>query len=100
LAGHFHDTRGTSLANILKAYQVGIRVFDTSLGGLGGCPYAPGSAGNVSTEDVVYMLHGMGFKTGISLEKYIETNRWFSGTMQKDLPSKVSKAGLPKARLS
>lgn len=100
LAGHFHDTRGTSLANILKAYQVGIRVFDTSLGGLGGCPYAPGSAGNVSTEDVVYMLHGMGFKTGISLEKYIETNRWFSGTMKKDLPSKVSKAGLPKARLS
>lgn len=96
LAGHFHDTRGTSLANILAAYQLGIKVFDTSLGGLGGCPYAPGSAGNVATEDVVYMFHGMNVETGINLSKYIEINRWFSDSTKKNLSSKVSKAGLPK----
>lgn len=96
LAGHFHDTRGTALANILTAYQVGIKVFDTSLGGLGGCPYAPGSAGNVATEDVVYMFHGMNVETGLDLSKYIEINHWFSQDRKKALLSKVSKAGLPK----
>lgn len=98
LAGHFHDTRGTSLANILTAYNLGIHTFDSSLGGLGGCPYAPGSAGNVSTEDVVYMFHGMGIKTGIQLEKMIELNAWVSAQMNKQLPSKVGKAGLPRQK--
>lgn len=95
LAAHFHDTRGTAVANILRAYEVGITIFDSSLGGLGGCPYAPGSAGNVATEDVVYMFEKMGIKTGIDLGKYIEINRWMSVQMHKELSSKVSKAGLP-----
>lgn len=94
LAGHFHDTRGTALANILMAFENGIKVFDTSLGGLGGCPYAPGSAGNVSTEDVVYMFQGMNVETGVNLQKYIELNHWMASEMQKELPSKVGKAGL------
>lgn len=95
LAGHFHDTRGSALANILRAYEIGIRVFDSSVGGLGGCPYAPGSAGNVATEDVVYMFEGMKIKTGLDLGRYIETSRWLSAQMSKELPSKLSKAGLP-----
>lgn len=94
LAGHFHDTRGTALANILRAYDVGVRIFDSSLGGLGGCPYAPGASGNVATEDVLYMFDGMGVKTGINLEKMIQTNQWFSEIMDKKLPSKMAKAGL------
>jgi hydroxymethylglutaryl-CoA lyase len=97
IAGHFHDTRGTALANILMAYQMGVRVFDSSLGGLGGCPYAPGSAGNVATEDVVYMFQRMGVETGLDLNQYIETDRWMSTQMKKELSSKVARAGLPKA---
>lgn len=93
LAGHFHDTRGTSLANIQAALSLGVRVFDASMGGLGGCPYAPGSAGNVATEDVVYMLHGMGFSTGIDIDSYVEINRWLSRSLNKDLPGKVGRAG-------
>ncbi len=96
LAGHFHDTRGTAVANILRAYEVGVRVFDSSLGGLGGCPYAPGSAGNVATEDVVYMFERMNVKTGLKLDVYIETDRWMASQMKKELSSKVAKAGLPK----
>ncbi len=96
IAGHFHDTRGTALANILKSAQMGIQVFDTSIGGLGGCPYAPGSAGNVSSEDVIYMFEKMGVSTGIDLAKYIAINKWFSEKMGKEFNSKVSKAGLPK----
>lgn len=96
IAGHFHDTRGTALANILEAYQLGLRVFDSSLGGLGGCPYAPGSAGNVATEDVLYMFQRMGIETGLDLSQYIEINHWMSQQMQKELGSKVSRAGLPK----
>ncbi len=96
LAGHFHDTRGQALANILAAYDEGIKIFDTSLGGLGGCPYAPGSTGNVATEDVVYMFEGMGVSTGINLEKLIALNEQVAGMMGKKLPSKVSKAGLLK----
>jgi len=97
LAGHFHDTRGTSLANILRAYEVGVRVFDASLGGLGGCPYAPGSAGNVATEDVVYMFQRMNVQTGLDLKAYIEIDHWMGLQMKKELSSKVAKAGLPKA---
>lgn len=93
LAGHFHDTRGQALANILAAYKLGINVFDTSLGGLGGCPYAPGATGNVATEDVVYMFHGMGVKTGLNLDKLIEINPWMAEKIQHPLPSKVGKVG-------
>jgi isopropylmalate/homocitrate/citramalate synthase len=71
LAVHFHDTRGTALANVLMALQLGISTIDSSAGGLGGCPYAPGAAGNLATEDLLYMLHGMGISTGVNLEKVV-----------------------------
>jgi hydroxymethylglutaryl-CoA lyase len=92
LAGHFHDTRGQAVANVLRAYQMGLRVFDTSIGGLGGCPYAPGATGNVATEDVVYLFNGMAVETGIDLSKLIAVNSWLATTMQKTLPSKVALA--------
>lgn len=72
MALHFHDTRGTALANVLAGLQCGISIFDASIGGLGGCPYAPGAAGNLATEDLVYMLNGMGIKTGVDLERLID----------------------------
>jgi isopropylmalate/homocitrate/citramalate synthase len=72
LALHFHDTRGTALANVLTGLQLGITTFDASAGGLGGCPYAPGAAGNLATEDLLYMLHGLGIETGVDLEKVVE----------------------------
>lgn len=93
LAGHFHDTRGQALANILAAYKQGVTVFDTSLGGLGGCPYAPGATGNVATEDIVYMFQGMGIRTGLNLEKLIALNPWAADKIQHPLPSKVGKVG-------
>lgn len=93
LAGHFHDTRGQALANILAAHSVGISTFDSSIGGLGGCPYAPGAAGNVATEDVVYMFDGMKLKTGINLDELIATNRWLQPLINHELPSKVGKVG-------
>ena len=96
LAGHFHDTRGTALANILSAYEVGVRTFDSSIGGLGGCPYAPGAAGNVATEDVVYMFDGMKVKTGLSLKKLIDTHHWLQPMMDHQLSSKVGRVGLLK----
>lgn len=98
IAMHFHDTRGTALANILESLKHGVKTFDSSIGGLGGCPYAPGAQGNVSTEDVIYMLHGMGLKTGVSLEKLIQVNGWLSEKMGKQLVSRVGKAGLPKIK--
>ena len=75
IALHMHDTRGTALANILVGLELGIRDFDASIGGMGGCPYAPGAAGNVATEDLVYMLHGMGIETGIDLDRLVEAGR-------------------------
>jgi isopropylmalate/homocitrate/citramalate synthase len=78
LALHFHDTRGTALANVLAGLHLGISTFDSSAGGLGGCPYAPGAAGNLATEDLVYMLHGMGIETGISLEGVVDASRFVS----------------------
>lgn len=96
IAMHFHDTRGTALANILESLKAGVTAFDSSLGGLGGCPYAPGAQGNVSTEDVVYMLHGMKLKTGVNIQKLFEINEWMSQQMEKKLPSKVGSAHLPK----
>jgi hydroxymethylglutaryl-CoA lyase len=85
LAMHFHDTRGTALANIYQSLQDGITAFDSSLGGLGGCPYAPGAAGNVATEDVVYMLHGMGYKTGYDLIQLKQIRHWISEKVGRKL---------------
>lgn len=96
IAMHFHDTRGVALANILASLEMGIHTFDASLGGLGGCPYAEGASGNVATEDVVYMLEGMGYKTGVHLESLIKTNHWLEKMIGHPLPSRVSKAGLIK----
>ena len=75
IALHFHDTRGTALANVTEGLREGVRTFDASAGGLGGCPYAPGAAGNVATEDLLYLLHGMGYETGVDLSKVVEATR-------------------------
>jgi len=96
IAMHFHDTRGTALANALKAYEMGVRTFDASVGGLGGCPYAPGAAGNVGTEDLVYMFEGMGINTGIDLPQLRRTKDWISKKVGRELPSRVSRVGLPR----
>jgi hydroxymethylglutaryl-CoA lyase len=94
LAVHFHDTRGTALANITVSLQLGIRTVDSAVGGLGGCPYAPGASGNVATEDVVYMLHGMGVQTGVDLDKLVGISERLSGQLARELPSKYLKAHL------
>ena len=78
LAVHFHDTRGTALANVLMALQMGISIIDSSAGGLGGCPYAPGAAGNLATEDLLYMLHGMDIRTGVDLDKVVAATRFIA----------------------
>lgn len=78
LGVHFHDTRGTALANVLVALQMGVSTIDSSAGGLGGCPYAPGAAGNLATEDLLYMLHGMGISTGVSLEQVVAATNFIS----------------------
>lgn len=90
---HFHNTRGTGLANVWAAIGAGVRTIDASIGGLGGCPFAPGAAGNVATEDVAYMLERAGIATGLDLDALIETNRWLAGVMDKQLPAMVGKAG-------
>jgi hydroxymethylglutaryl-CoA lyase len=94
LAVHFHDTRGTALANITVALQLGVRTVDSAIGGLGGCPYAPGASGNVATEDVVYMLQGMGVKTGVDLDKLVAISARLGGQLGRELPSKYLKAHL------
>jgi hydroxymethylglutaryl-CoA lyase len=96
IAGHFHDTQGTALANCLVALQMGITTIDAAAGGLGGCPYAPGASGNLATEDVVAMLHSMGVKTGIDLDKLTEASRTASTFVGHELPSKYLKAHLGK----
>lgn len=90
---HFHNTRNTGVANVWAAVMAGARTIDASLGGLGGCPFAPGAAGNVPTEDVVYMLERSGISTGLDLEKLIGSAGWFSEIMEKPLPGMVSRAG-------
>jgi hydroxymethylglutaryl-CoA lyase len=92
VAVHFHDTRGTALANILISVEMGITTVDSALGGLGGCPYAPGASGNVATEDVVYMLEGMGVRTGIDLDKLVEVSRLVSTLVGHEMPSKYYRA--------
>lgn len=93
LALHFHDTRGAGLANILAALQEGVTIFDGSIGGLGGCPYAPGASGNIATEDLVNMLEQMGIETGIDLQKLIDCARYAREIIQRDLPSHLLSAG-------
>ena len=92
LAGHYHDTYGQALANIYASYEAGVRTFDASVAGLGGCPYAPGASGNVATEDVVYMLHGLGVETGIDLARLVAIGRWICGVLGREPSSKVNKA--------
>ena len=89
LAMHFHDTRGTALANVTAALQQGIATFDSSSGGLGGCPYAPGASGNLATEDLLYLVHGMGIETGVDLHKVREATQYISGALGRTPTSKV-----------
>lgn len=92
LAVHFHDTYGQALANIYAALELGIAIIDSSVAGLGGCPYATGATGNVATEDVLYMLEGMDIKTGVDLKKMITVGRWISTQLKRESRSKVSRA--------
>ena len=89
LALHMHDTRGTALANVVEGLREGIRVFDASAGGLGGCPYAPGAAGNLSTEDLLYLLHGMGYETGVDLPRVAEATRALAESIGRTPVSRV-----------
>lgn len=90
---HFHDTRNTGIANAVASIESGATVLDASVGGTGGCPFAPRATGNISTEDLVYTLHGMGYETGINLTKLIEVAAWLSKQLGKELPGQVYKAG-------
>src|SRR5207344_2820508 len=92
VALHFHDTRGTALVNVLAGLLGGVRTFDSSAGGLGGCPYAPGAAGNVATEDLVYLLQGMGYETGIDLGKVAAATRTLAGAIGRRPVSRVWQA--------
>ena len=92
LAGHYHDTYGQALANIYASLELGVRTFDASVAGLGGCPYAAGASGNVATEDVVYMLHGLGMDTGVDLDKLVEIGRWICAVLRREPSSKVNRA--------
>ncbi|MEN9712175.1 MAG: hypothetical protein RLY90_436 [Pseudomonadota bacterium] len=96
VSGHFHDTYGQALANTLAALQLGVWQFDTSVAGLGGCPYAKGATGNVATEDVVYMLHGMGIETGIDLDQLIDAGVFISQALGRKTQSRVATAVLNK----
>lgn len=93
LRAHFHNTRGTGVANAWAAYRAGAEVLDSSLGGLGGCPFAPNATGNIATEDLIYMLDQAGIETGLDLGRLIDASRWFETVMGKPLPSMVAKAG-------
>ncbi len=96
LAVHFHDTRGTALANVLRALQLGVSIVDSSAGGLGGCPYAPGASGNLATEDLLYMLHGMGIETGVDITKVADASRLIGLRLGRELPSRYLKAASPR----
>ncbi len=96
LAGHFHDTWGMAIANIYAALEVGVSVFDSSIAGLGGCPYAPGAAVNVATEDVVWLLKGLGIDHGLDLNALVDTAAWISGELGREPASRVTRAILAK----
>jgi isopropylmalate/homocitrate/citramalate synthase len=92
IALHFHDTRGTALANVLTALQLGVTTYDSSAGGLGGCPYAPGATGNLATEDLLYMLDGLGIETGMSLQKVLAASRFIEQRLGHPLASRYAAA--------
>jgi hydroxymethylglutaryl-CoA lyase len=92
IALHFHDTRGMALANVLTALELGIATFDASAGGLGGCPYAPGATGNLATEDLVYMLHGLGIRTGVNLDALLDASAFIESHVGHALPSRYYRA--------
>jgi isopropylmalate/homocitrate/citramalate synthase len=94
LALHLHDTRGTALANVLAGLQMGVSTFDSSAGGLGGCPYAPGATGNLATEDLLYMLHGIGIDTGVSLDGVVAASRYLAEATGKVPPSRYYRAAV------
>ena len=94
IAMHFHNTRGTALANVLRSLDLGYTTFDASVGGLGGCPYAPGAMGNLATEDLIYMLNRMGYKTGVDLKKLIKVHHWIQKTIGRPLPSHLGQTKL------
>jgi hydroxymethylglutaryl-CoA lyase len=96
LAGHYHDTYGMAVANVHASYLFGLRAFDASVGGLGGCPYAKGATGNVATEDLVYLLHGLGTDTGIDLDALVDVASWISSQMGREPASRVARALLAK----
>ncbi len=92
IAAHFHDTRGTALANALRALDLGVRVFDSSVGGLGGCPFAPGASGNLATEDLAYLLNGLGLETGVNLDALCRLSAQFSKKIRRPVSSRVLQA--------
>lgn len=92
LAGHYHDTYGQALANIYASLELGVATFDSSVSGLGGCPYAKGASGNVATEDVLYMLEGLGIETGVDLEKVVDAGIWISSILKRTPGSKAGRA--------
>ena len=94
IALHFHDTYGMGLANVLAGMESGVRVFDSSIGGLGGCPYAPGASGNVATEDLAYLLGKMKFKTGVQIPQLIKATQWLEKKLKHTLPAKISIPGV------
>ncbi|HEX9813227.1 MAG TPA: hydroxymethylglutaryl-CoA lyase [Burkholderiales bacterium] len=96
LAGHYHDTYGQALANVYASLECGVAVFDASVSGLGGCPYAPGASGNVATEDVVYMLQGLGIETGVDLDKLVDAGEFICAALGRRTTSKVARAILAK----
>jgi hydroxymethylglutaryl-CoA lyase len=98
VAGHFHDTRGQALANVFACYEAGVRVFDSAVAGLGGCPFAPGAAGNVSTEDLVFMLAGVGIDTGVDLSRLVDVGLFVSKELGRTTQSKVAKAMIASER--
>ena len=95
LAVHFHDTWGQALANVAACVEAGVRVADAAVAGTGGCPYARGASGNLASEDLVYMLHGMGLQTGVDLEALADTGRWLAGVLGRQTGSKVGRALAP-----
>ncbi|MCC6708351.1 MAG: hydroxymethylglutaryl-CoA lyase [Gammaproteobacteria bacterium] len=91
---HFHNTRGTGIGNVYAAVDSGVRIIDASCGGVGGCPFAPGATGNVGTEDVLYLLHRMGFETGIDIAKVVATSKWLEGPLQAPMQASMSRASV------
>jgi hydroxymethylglutaryl-CoA lyase len=94
LAMHMHDTRGMALTSVTVGLEMGIRAFDTAIAGMGGCPYAPGASGNLATEDLIYMLHSLGIKTGVDLPKLMEAGQVAEAVVRRELPGRVHRAGL------